>query len=247
MLMDEKKTMLILISLLLAVILAGCLQPRIITDLGLLNVSVAATDASAFISAGCIEKENGLLDCSAIGLEERFSCKYISVPDGLGGLSPHVPIVECTVLAENMSDEEGAGIVHKGCLQPLFRRYIIIENREYKLIENKEEFIRFFAPVETPEEALAFAIAMTNSYAAYNLTIPQGYDVFASTIRTTYVEKTNETDSGFKVHLFFYQSCGCGSHPHYAIDYLVTNSGDVKEISSEKMYENPKLKDLCID
>jgi hypothetical protein len=234
----------IIIVLSLAVILAGCVKPEIITDNGLLNVSAAVTDASAFIQAGCIDTGNGWLNCSSIGLEERFSCESIQVPNDLGGLSPKVPIVECNALVENWTDEETAGIVREGCLQPIYRKYLIIEDGEYRLIGTKDEFINFFAPVESPEEALAFAVALTNSHANYNITIPEDYTTFVSKIRTTYVEKT---DAGFNVHLFLSQICGCGNHPYYSVDYTVTQVGWGNITSSEKIFENPAMSNMCID
>jgi len=234
----------IIITLSLAVILAGCVKPQIITDSGSLNVTATATNASAFIEAGCIDQGNGWLNCSSIGLEERFSCEEMRIPNSLGGLSPNVPIVECNVLAENWTGDTTTGIVHEGCLQPLFRKYIVIEDGEYKLIGSKEEFIQSFAPVESPEEALAFAVALTNSYAVYNMTLSESYTTFVPKIRTTYVMETN---MGFNVHLFFSQFCGCGNHPYYTIDYTVTRAGDVNETSSEKIYENPEFAGLCVD
>jgi len=228
------------------VLLSGCLQqPRIITDSMSLNVT--ATNASAFIEAGCIMDRiwgNNGLDCSSIGLEERFSCEHIEILYDLGGLSPNVPIVECTFIAKNWTGGADEGIVREGCLRPEFRKYIIIEDGEYKLIGSKEEFVRFFAPVESPEEALGFAVALTGAYTDYNMTIPEGYKVFASEIKTTYVE---ESDGGFRVHLFDMQSCGCGNHPYYAVDYIVTRTGDVNETSSERIYENPQFAGLCVD
>jgi hypothetical protein len=235
----------IIIVLSLAVILAGCLKPRIITDSGSLNVNAAATDASAFIAAGCVDTGNGWLNCSSIGLEKNFSCESIRVPDDLGGLSPKTSIVECNALVENQTDDATAGIVREGCLQPLYRKYIVIEDGKYKLIGSKEEFIQSFAPVESPEEALAFAVALTNSYAVHNMTLPESKIIFfVSSIRTTYVE---ETDNGFKVQLFSQQFCGCGNHPYSSIDYAVTRPGGVNETSSEKISENPELYGLCID
>jgi hypothetical protein len=238
--------LLVALLLIISVIAVGCLQqpPEIINDSGALNASATATNASAFITAGCTEKGNGELNCSAIGLEKRFSCENIRVPDGLGGLSPGVPIVECTVLARNWTGGTDAGIVREGCMLPLFRKYIVIEDGGYMLIGSKAEFVRFFAPVGSPEEALGFAVALTNSHPAYNLTIPQGYNVYVSKIRTTYVEKT---DDGFDVRLFLQQFCGCGSFPYYAIDYHVTLAGGVNETASERVCEDPKLAGMCID
>jgi len=243
--MDAKGIVFSVISIsVLAIIMAGCLRPNIITDSGLLNVTATATNFSVFIEAGCIEQGNGWLDCSSTSLDKRFSCEEMWVPKGLGGLSPKVQIVECNVLAKNEIEDTTAGIVRLGCMLPIFRKYIIFVDGEYKLIGSKEEFIQFFAPVESPEEALAFALALTGAYADYNMTIPEGYVVLASEIRTTYVE---ESGGNFKVHLFDMQSCGCGSHPYYSVDYTVTLAGDVNEISTEDIYQNPKLIGLCVD
>jgi len=241
----ERTGFLIVFVSVLAVILVGCVQqPKIITDSMSLNVTATITDASAFIEAGCIETGNGWLNCSSIGLEKMFSCEEIKVPGDFGGLSSKVPIVECNVLVENWTGDMDVGIMHLGCLYPLFKKYIIIENGEYKLIGSKEEFIQFFAPVESPEEALGFAVALTGSYPVYNMTIPESYKVFVSEIKTTYVK---ESDGEFNVHLFNMQICGCGNHPYYSIDYIVTRAGEVNTMSSERIYENPQFSDMCVD
>lgn len=200
------------------------------------------SDTSAFVDAGCA-KEGDYLNCSSINLKGRYSCdEIISPSDSLGGLSPKVPMVECTFWKENWSSDEG--IIHTGCLAPSFNKYIALTNDGFKLIRNKEEFRQFFAPVETPEEALGFAYALTNSYPMYDITVPKNYKVFVSKIKATYAE---ETFDGFKVHLFDYDFCGCGPHSHYAVDYLVTKAGEVKEISRQKIFENPEEEGLCVD
>jgi len=202
------------------------------------NLSV---NIQPFIDAGCV-KENGHLNCSCIGLEEKYSLRTIVQPsEFLGGLSPKVPIVECTFEQENYSADEG--IVHKGCLAFIFNKYIILENNSFRLINNGEEFKQFFAPVETPEEALSFAVALTNSYPSYNITIPEQWDVFVSKIEETYVQETPE---GFHVHLFRHSFCGC-EHPDFAVDYLVTRTGEVSVISTQKIFNNPVLDGMCID
>lgn len=228
------------------ILLSGCTrQLNVIEDSGALNVNATATDASVFIEAGCVDTGNGALDCSAIGLEERFSCEdYMRVPDDLGGLSPRLPIIECNVLVENWTEAPEEGIVREGCLLPLYRKYIVLSGGEYKLIGSKEEFVDLFAPVDSPEEALGFAVALTSAYAAHKLSIPENYRVFVQEIRTTYVE---EKDGSYNVHLFLAQPCGCGNHPYYAVDYVVTRAGDVRETASEKIYENPQFAGLCVD
>ncbi|HIQ49879.1 MAG TPA: hypothetical protein EYH56_01650 [Nanoarchaeota archaeon] len=135
------------------------------------------------------------------------------------------------------------GIIGKGCLRPVFNKYIIWNNGTFAVIRNKEEFKKFFAPIETPEEALSFAIAITGSYPKYDINISKNdFVILAPVIKGTYVK---EVSNGFKVHLFDYQLCGCGYHPHYTVDYLVTKTGDIKEISRQVIYKLRYL--MCVD
>lgn len=204
------------------------------------NQSLTA-NASSFIEAGCV-KEDWRFNCSGAGLEEKFSCESIREADNLGGLTPNVPIVTCAF--EKKDQDEPGGISRLGCLIPIYNKYIVLDKGEFKAINTSEEFKQFFAPVETRAEALSYAVALTGAYPRYNANIPAGYRTFVSDIKPTYVE---ETSAGYIVHLFDYQSCGCGPHPYYTIDYLVTKSGSVTEISSQKLYEDPQYDNLCVD
>lgn len=240
----ELKNAPIVAALLFAVLASGCAQqPKIIVDSVDLNVTAVATNTSEFIKAGCVNTGHGWLDCSSTGLDERFSCKEMWVPSDLGGLSPKVQIVKCNVMVENWTSET-EWIVREGCLLPLYRKYIVFSDGEYKLIGSKREFVDFFAPVESPEEALAFALALTRAYPDYDPIVPGNYKVFVPEVRSTYVEKKGED---YRVHLFDMEVCGCGSHPYYSVDYIVTKSGDVTELSRERIYEDPSLFGLCID
>ena len=173
--------------------------------------------------------------------DQRFGCMQTSnVSSALENLSPPLPLVECLFLSKEYNSEEG--IVREGCMMPLFRRYIAEKGEELMLISSREEFLSIFAPVETKEEALAFAVALTSSLPRYDTSVPEGYFRVASSIRPTY-EK--ETEEGYLVHLFDSELCGCGSHPYYAIDYLVTKTGNVTELSREKVYDSTMQ--ICVD
>jgi hypothetical protein len=159
--------------------------------------------------------------------EERFGCMRISnASSALESLSPPLPLVECLFLSKDDNSQDG--IVREGCMMPLFRRYIAKQGEEFKLISSKEEFQSIFAPVETKEEALAFAV--------------EDYFPVASSIIPTYAK---ENEGGYQVHLFEKEICGCGTHPYYAIDYLVTKNGNVTELSREKVYDSTMQ--ICID
>ncbi|MCX6678572.1 MAG: hypothetical protein NTU95_11615 [Methanothrix sp.] len=173
--------------------------------------------------------------------DQRFGCMQISnASSALDNLSPKLHVVECLFLSEDYHSEEG--IVREGCMMPLFRRYIVKQDEEFKLIRSKEEFLSIFAPVETEEVALAFAVALTSSLPRYDSSVPEGYFPVTSSIGPTYVE---EAEDGYKVHLFDSEICGCGSHPYYAVEYLVTKAGNVTELSREKVFDSTNQ--ICVD
>lgn len=198
-------------------------------------------DISSFLKAGCVQ-EGEQLNCSKIQLNEKFGCQEILIPPkALGGIYPKVSIGECRFV--NRGDA-AQGISRKGCRLPLYNQYIVYANGEFKALKNADEFRKFFGPVDTSEEALSFAVALTNSYAAYNVKPPKGYRVYVDKIKDTEVKKIKD---GYQVRLFDYQRCGCGPHPYFAVEYEVTKSGEVKEISRQKLYENPQQDGLCVD
>lgn len=204
------------------------------------SIASNASIDSAFIDAGC-SIDGYSLNCSSLGLEERFGCMQISnASRALENLSPQLPVVECLFLSKDYNSEEG--LVREGCMMPLFRRYIAKQGEDFKLIESIEEFRSIFAPVETKEEALAFAVALTSSLPRYDTSVPEGYFPVTSAIRPTYAEVSEE---GYKVHLFDSEICGCGSHPYYAVEYLVTKAGNVTELSREKVYDSTSQ--ICVD
>jgi len=197
---------------------------------------------NAFIDAGCFSDCYNL-DCSDFGLDQQFGCIWISnASSALNNLSPTLPMVECLVRSEDYDFNSSEGIVREGCLIPMYRRFIAMQNGEFKQIRTKEEFLSVFAPVETKEEALSFAVALTGSFPKYDASVSEGYFPVASPIISTYMEETN---GGFKIHLFDYDICGCGSHPYYAVDYYVTRAGNVTELSRQKVYDSNSI--ICVD
>ena len=178
---------------------------------------------------------------NSLGLEESFGCmQVINASQELDNLTPRLPIVECLYLGEDFGPSQG--ILREGCMMPLLRKYIIRQGEEIKLIESAEDFRSEFAPVETKEEALAFAIALTSSLSRYDTSVPEDYFSVSSTITPTYA---NETEEGYIVHLFDSQLCGCGTHPYYAIDYMVSIDGNVTEISREEVFNSTRQ--ICFD
>ncbi len=173
---------------------------------------------------------------------EGITCGEYSRPDDLlGALSPRTAITACDALGRGI---EVKGIYRSGCRLATWRRYVVAAGKKLELIDTKEAFVKRFAPVETPAEALAFAVALTDSKALFKIELPKDAQLFLKTIDPTSV---TPVAAGFKVRLYGYQFCGCGPHNHLAVDYLVTRAGEVRELDSVPAWNDPKTAKLCID
>lgn len=208
----------------------------------LILVSASSIGSNAFIDAGCFADDYGL-NCSSLGIDQQFGCMQITnASSALENLSPRQPVVECLFLSADYDLQSEEGIVREGCMMPAYRRYIVKQGEEFRVISSREEFRSMFAPVDTKEEALGFAVALTSSLPRYDTSVPEGYFPVKSFIKPTYAE---EAEGGFIVHLFDSEFCGCGSHPYYAIEYLVTKEGNVTELSREKVFDSSYS--ICMD
>lgn len=199
-----------------------------------------ASSSSEFLHSGCTI-DGYKLNCSSLGLEQRFGCYEVgNTSVELEALDPLLPIVECHSLVTESGSQEG--LVRIGCMLAAYRNYIVKRDGDFRLIRSRDEFASLFAPVRSPQEAMAFAVALTNSFPLYDTAPPEGYFSVSSNIAPSSVE---EKDGLFVVHLFDRPVCGCGSHPYYAVDYLVTGVGNVTELSRQKVYDSDAM--ICFD
>ncbi len=222
-----------------AFLFTGCSSVTVVShpDLGL-----TPGDDSEFIAQGCVEKGTGLeLDCSALVLDPDIACESFSQAPYMGALTPEVSLIECTQFDRNFED---IGLHGDGCRMPVGISYLVAQGPKILLLDTPEKFADFFAPVETPEEAIAFAHAMTGDYPDFDASLPDGYKAYVDTWDSTYVDVSEE---GYKVHLFSYGLCFCGPHNTIWDDSLVHTDGTVEFVDSEPIYHDPAEDGLCVD
>lgn len=209
-------------------------------------------DFSPFEDAGCPLEQSRYRRCLEGSELYNLGCDYIQATSELfGGLAPSYPIAQCTYrpydhpeISDPYSIPENEYIYLWGGPMPELIRYVIQVDGEFKLIKNPEEFRATFSPVETPEEALSFSLAMKKIYATYGQEVDKKYRYYVDKLEDTYVEKVNDE---FVVHAFAYQFFGCGPHYTYALDVRVTRNGFVEEINRTKIFNDPGKDDLCQD
>lgn len=212
-------------------------------------------DLSSFEDVGCPPDEYGLRYCEEDSPITALGCDRIGKPsDLLGGLEPSLPIAVCLLeplthpdepeLLDMLLEAEDEYLYSSGGLMPVFVRYVIIQDDQFRLIKSEEQFRELFAPIETSDEALSYALALKNLSAYYDLEPNPEYEYFVDELEDTHVQSSTD---GYLVHLYSYRMFGCGPHLTYAVDLRVTDQGNIEEINRVSVYKDPSEDDLCVD
>ncbi|RIJ37423.1 hypothetical protein [Pontibacter oryzae] len=165
-------------------------------------------------------------------------------PDYLGGLKPTHSFAYTFALCDKSEYCHDSKWANKGMMCGC-KNIVIEDSVEFKFISSRSQFKEIFAPVETREEALSYAIVMSGYYPVFNKSyFKDGYRYFNSKPRTTVVQ---EVDGYYLVQLFDYKAFGCGEHPYYTVVVRVDKSGEVSEHRRQKSFADPEEDGLCRD
>jgi hypothetical protein len=246
--MNNKLHFWLMISLLF--LLAACqTQPKVINH----NPPTLSVSFTEFQEAACPVDENGNLNCGEGHPISALDCDNIFGPPSLfGGLDPAYPIAICEIDAiyGNSSDETkaeidaGAYFYYEGGLSGKYIRYVIFRNGEFLLLKSEKEFRDVYAPIESPDEALSYVLAVTNLSAAYGIVLDPASEYEIDTIEDTFVTAASD---GFDLLLYSYAAYGCGPHWTSAVMVHVSREGIIQELSRTNVFRDPNLDDVCFD
>ncbi len=195
----------------------------------------------------CWQDENGQRACVSEEVRKKINCRTTrEIPEIQNGVSPAYPIFICFVDRSSLdygNKEMDYFYVTGGMLgAPI--RYVAYIDGEFVLIKSEDEFRKVFAPITSPEEALAFTLAFMNVDAYYGLEYNLEYVYYIRTIEDTYVL---EKGDGYLVHVFYREIFGCGPRNTYAVDVKVTRDGHVSELSRKAIFRNRADDGMCVD
>lgn len=198
-------------------------------------------DNTYFEGQGCFKEMN----CSPEGFQQPDPpVTMIRKPaDLLGGLSPAYPLaVGSTVL---YSDEEEIPAVYVNrCMRYQYIRYLVRVDEETRLVDSVEGIAALYAPIESPEEALSYAIAASGYTALNNIELIKRPTLYTNPVEETHVR---EIDGGYLVHLFDTYLCGCGPHITRSVDVTVFKDGTITFTEPQDAFSDPEYDGLCID
>lgn len=171
----------------------------------------------------------------ALGCEEVNSPNFYA-----GGLDPPYAVMECLHTEEGESPDPTFFRQVNG-LDRRFRTFAVLVDGKYRLMIKRSEFKALFSPVESTDEAISYAMAMTSLQARFDLKSDAEVEYLVDAIAETHAEETAE---GYMVTLFDWShQMGCDTHPFYDVLVLVTNTGEVREVLRREIYRG----DACFD
>lgn len=188
-------------------------------------------------------------DCDPNNPYASLGCDEIQEPSFLlGALNPSFPIALCFVVPSERPDHQepqpDSYFFRQGGLRGEYARYLIHRNNQFQVLENANEFKTMFAPIESPDEAIGYAIAVTGLDAVYGLKYEPEYIYSTNTIEDTFALPDGD---GYLVRLYHFREFGCGPHEMVAFDLHVSHDGTIQEVGRQAIYRDPKMDGLCVD
>jgi len=181
-------------------------------------------------------------------LRTQMGCDQLELPNPLwGAVTPFYPLVACTIFQTPPVVEkiEREGYITQHQAKPsYYRRYVIWKDNQFQLLKTIDELQRRFAPIESVEEALSYALMATPFQAQYNQTLNSQYRYYVSLIEDTHVVST---DKDYQILLYTKRQIGCGSHPTSTVLVTVSRNGLISYPSQQLAYVDPSEDDLCIN
>ncbi len=213
-------------------------QPRLIEHK---KPELSQIDTTYFEDLGCFEEAG----CStSLPQDMGFSIMDILEPsEFLGGLDPAVPIAE-TETFDFQHDPTIPSVYSARCAATFYINYLVYLHGEVQVVDSKQDLAQLFAPIESPEEALSFAVAATGYKPMYDLESIAGLEIVSKKLEETYVRKIR---NGYVVHLFDYFLCHCGPFIIRSVDVTVTKDGEVSISDEVDAYHDPRFDQVCID
>ncbi len=190
-----------------------------------------SADLQVLRDAGCAidyGRYGGAWACPNNAAIHALWCDTLAPDNLLAGFTPLYPVVRCHSFKEPLDKE------HFRCVDSSYDSYLLFKDGHYRLIATEAELQVLFAPVESADEALSFALVATDLAAKFGLENVGG-QYYAETIEGTHVDETSE---GYVVHLFANpeRRCDCATFVTSAVDVLVTRAGRVEVIESQPAY-----------
>jgi len=162
-----------------------------------------------------------------------------NVPEHAGGLLPRLPMAMV-----NTHEEIPASLFrHDGYLRT-WTSLAVQTGKGLVILDTREKFRKMFVPITDEQEAMSYVAFLTQTKPLYDIPRDPGFRNYTSRFPSAYAYRIRD---GYIVLLHKKDYYGCGPHPYYYLTFRVTRKGQITEMETVKMYEDPQEDNLCVD
>lgn len=206
---------------------------------------IPTIDIQPFLQDGCKTGEYGYLVCPEGSLLADLGCWHLLAAEpALGALQPAYPMLKCQLAYDKNPSDTGNFIYDEGCLLHSWVQYVIYVDDQYRPLVRLSDLQEVFAPIESPLEALSYAVAATGLDARFDIETPKEYKYEVDQIEETWIE---EMSTSYRVQLFDTTICGCGPHMIKSVSVSVTRDGEISLGVPLDLFRDPRTDDICAD
>jgi hypothetical protein len=201
-----------------------------------------AKDLEPFLAAGCVTSnpdgpDGASLDCSKAVAIKPFGCQgdRLGIRREISRLVLKGALAACYLspaTRQKPAAPSAGGVYTTGCAHPGDVRYVVADGGGFQAIGSASEFAARFGPVASPDEAIAFAVALTGKDVIYDLGWARKLPADQVEVRDFNPTSAVPAPGGFDVRLFHTEVCGCGPHLTRH-EYRVTSAGVVSQTAGE--------------
>lgn len=206
-----------------------------------LDLNHLKPDVSPFLAAGCVDNDAARGFLCPLEILKRFGCSDMRMANGVGGLG--FPIAACLGRRASPGKVE-PGVTFEGCMLKIPIRYIIYTTKGFKVVKTENELISASLPIDSPEKAASLVMALHTNVVSY-APEPAKDDIVKVRDKSSRVSSILKADSEIVIRLFKRQICGCGMQPVNAVDYAVSQSGEIQEVGRKLVQE--RRQKICVD
>ena len=116
-----------------------------------------------FLNAGCKRDSAYRLSCSEDSPLTQLGCDYLEYEDLLGGLTPSLPLAYC--ISHNFEPPDKEAFEERRISGHI--TLVVLVDGDFRYLFKESDLCEIYAPIETPEEALSFALARTDFFAVF--------------------------------------------------------------------------------
>lgn len=198
-------------------------------------------DNSRFTELGCFESPDCLPD-SLKSIEHPIDWIY-PLDNTYGGLDPQLPMAQAGNMSFN-NDTVIPSVYTEGCMGTYYVRYLVEIDGEIIMVDSAEGLQNLFVPIESEDEALSYAIAVTGLTAVNDLNMHPLYKRYTQPLIESHAAFDGEQ---FTVNLYDTYLCGCGPHIVTMTTVTVQQDGTFSKSDPVNAYSDPKTYGMRID